>query len=114
MSSTNDLINAIQGLNAADRGLLLSRLQDVSASEMKASVEKHRIASIRAASNDPARAVAFKSSLRGLSRLAMDLDRLAASADGLGDLNRAMDANKWQFNERIQLKTSLAAIGAID
>jgi hypothetical protein len=113
-TSTIDLANAIQNLNAADRGLLLAKLQEAGASEMKASAEKVRLASIRAAANDPARAVAFKSSLCGLARLNLDLDRLAAAADPLAELNRALDSAKWTFNERIQLKTSLAGIGAID
>lgn len=114
MMSTNDLVNAIQNLNAADRALLLTRLQDVGASEMKASGEKFRLASIRAAANDPARAVAFKSSMRGLRRLGLDLDRLCAAADPLTELNSALDKAKWSFTERVELKTSLAGIGAID
>ena len=71
----------------------------MSASEQKASGENFRVASIRAAANDPSRAVAFKSSLRGLRRLGLDLDRLVASADPLTELNRALDSAKWSFTE---------------
>jgi hypothetical protein len=53
-------------------------------------------------------------SLKALARLGLTLERLAASADGLGELNAAMDASKWSFTERVTLKTSLAGIGAID
>lgn len=76
---TNDqIIQAIQALAHSEKIALLAKLQDISAAESKVSVEKHRLAAIRAAQNDPARQVAFKSSLRGLNRLGLSLDRLAA------------------------------------
>jgi hypothetical protein len=110
----DNIINAVQALNVADRETLVARLQTVTAAETKAAVEKRRLASIRAAQSNPNLQVAFKSSLRGLARLGLELDRLVASADGLGDVNRAMDAAGWVMSERIQLKTSLAGIGVLD
>lgn len=114
MSNIDSIINAIQTLSDAEKATFLTKLQDVSAGASKEAVEKRRVAAIRAAANDPDRSVAFKSSLRGLRRLGLSLEELSASADGIGDLNRAMDKSGWQTFERIQLKTSLASIGAID
>jgi hypothetical protein len=114
MSNIDHIIQSIQALHAADRAALLTKLQDVSASESKASLEKHRLSALRAAANDPARAVAFKSALKGLARLDLTVERLAASASGLAELNKAMDEAGWQMYERVQLKTSLAGIGLID
>jgi hypothetical protein len=59
-NNLDSIINAIQSLNAAEKASLLTKLQDVSASESKASLEKRRISAIRAAANDPGRQVAFR------------------------------------------------------
>lgn len=113
MSQLDSIINTIQSLNAAEKAALISKLQDVSAAESKAAVQKNRIAAVRAAANDPKLAHCFKGAKRGLDRLGLSIDRLCASDDALGDLNKAMTANNWSFSERVQTKTLLAEIGVI-
>jgi hypothetical protein len=82
--------------------------------DVKAAASKKRLSAIRAAADDPARAVAFKSSLRTLARLGLELEDLAAAADPLTQLNESMTKAGFTTYERMQCKSCLHAIGCLD
>lgn len=77
-----------------------------------ASAERLRMSRLKAAAADPNQAVAWKSALRGMRRLGLDIEKIAATGD-VKDLDRAMSEARWSSDERVQLKTILASIGAI-
>jgi hypothetical protein len=87
---------------------------------LRAEDSKKSLASIRAAklnkalkSDEPRDKVAVKTALRQMSRLGLDIDKIAASAD-VKAVEDAMTRAGWQNLERMSLKTSLANIGVID
>jgi hypothetical protein len=99
-------------LGAADRQRLIEKLSAAKISDLKASADKARFDRLNAAASDPKFAVAFRTALRQLARLGLELEAVATSGDCKA-LNEAMDRNKWASDERMQLKTVLANIGAI-
>jgi hypothetical protein len=103
---------AIEQLSASDRAKLVDKLSASKINDLKAAADKARFDRLNAAATDERYAVAFKTALRGLSRLGLELEAVAAAGD-VKALNKAMDDNKWSSEERMQLKTILANIGAI-
>lgn len=67
---------------------LLTKLQDVSAAEGKASVEKRRIAAIRSAANDPQKRMEFVTAMKILNKVGLDLDDLASAPNGVALLTK--------------------------
>jgi hypothetical protein len=74
---------------------------------------KGRLAKVQAAAKDPIKKVAYDNAIRGLRRLGMEIDAVAASGN-VADIDEAMTEKKWTNTERISLKHSLAIVGAIE
>jgi 4'-phosphopantetheinyl transferase EntD len=81
---------------------------------MKAAAQHRRLDRALASARDDNMQVAMKVALRGLRRVGLDIEKLAAAADPLSVINEAMDKAKLNPGERMQLKTVLANVGAID
>jgi hypothetical protein len=110
--TTEQIAAAIDQLDAAGRAKLMEKLNAAKIGDLKAATDKSRFDRLNAAAVDPKFAVAFKTALRGLARLGLELESVAAAGD-VNALNKAMDENKWSPQERMQLKTILANIGAL-
>jgi hypothetical protein len=103
---------AIEQLSASDRAKLLDKLGTTKINDLKAAADKARFDRLNAAATDPRYEVALRTALRGLSRLGLELEAVAAAGDTKA-LDKAMTEAKWSQQERVQLKTVLANVGAI-
>jgi hypothetical protein len=106
------LAAAIDMLSAADRQKLIDKINATKINDLKAAADKARFDRLNAAATDPKFAVAFRTAMRQLARLGLELEAVAAAGD-VKALNKAMDDNKWSSEERMQLKTVLANVGVI-
>jgi hypothetical protein len=95
------------------RALVKSLTEAVHASDAKHSREERRISRIEAASKNPAMEVPFKTALRSLRRLGLDIDKIAAAGD-CKELDRALSEQQWGVDQRWQLKAILKSIGVLD
>jgi hypothetical protein len=107
-----DVAKAIEALSASDRAALLQKLSAAKLDDLKAAADNSRLARLNACAQDEKYAVAFKTALRGLRRLGLDIEKIAAAGDTTA-LDKAMTEQRWSIEERIQLKTVLANIGGI-
>jgi hypothetical protein len=110
--SIKEITAAIEKLDAGDRQKLIDKLSAAKINDLKAAAEKRRLKRLEAAAQDPNMEVAFKTALRGLHRLGLDLEKIAAAGD-VKLLDEAMTKAKWSPQERFQLKAVLANVGAI-
>jgi hypothetical protein len=78
----------------------------------KATPDKRRLNAVRAAATYPKKKQAFALAVKGLQRLGMDIDAIAASGS-VAEIDAAMTKMKWSTNERMLLKGNLATVGAI-
>jgi hypothetical protein len=114
MSPIDKLTDAINALSDKDRAALDERLNARKILDMKAVAQNKRIDRVLASARDEKMQVAMKVALRGLRRVGLDIEKLAAAADPLSVINEAFDRAKFSASERMQLKTVLANIGCLD
>jgi hypothetical protein len=108
------LVAEINALSDKDRSALAERLNASKVSDMKATAQKTRLDRVLASARNENLKVAFQAALRGLRRVGLEIEKVAASADGLAMVNDAMTKANFSTGERLQLKTVLANIGALD
>jgi hypothetical protein len=121
-ASTLERHKFADALEAAAPNMSLSELKPlvaalseyVNAQSAKTDSKARRLAKIDASlrSDNPKDKINVKTALRGMQRLGLDLDTIAASAD-VKAVEKAMTEQKWTDLERIQLKTVLANLGVI-
>ena len=73
-----------------------------------------RLASVKAsaASTNPKTKAAYDFAKKGVERLGFSLDQVAAAC-GVRELDKVMSEKRWPNEQRIALKSALAAIGSI-
>jgi hypothetical protein len=86
----------------------------INAAATKTTTARERIANMSAAaiSTNPKTKAAYDFAKRGVERLGFSLDQVA-TAGAVRDLDKRMSELKWDTEQRIALKTALAACGAI-
>jgi hypothetical protein len=113
-ANLDTLVDTIKSLNDSDRRQLIERMNATSMADQKAAAQHRRLDRVLASARDDNMKVAMKVALRGLRRVGLDIEKLAAASDPLSVINAAMDKAKLNLGERMQLKTVVANVGAID
>lgn len=108
--AVDEIMLAIDKLDAADRLKLTEKLSAKKLDDIKAAADTKRMAKLKAAAQE--RSVPFMTALRSLHRLGLDIEAVAAKAD-IAAVEAAMTQQNWPPFDRVQLKTVLANIGAI-
>ena len=85
---------AIEQLGASDRAKLIDKLSATKLNDLKAAADKARFDRLNAAATDPKYAVAFRTALRSLASLGLELEVIAAAGD-TKLLDKAMSENHW-------------------
>ncbi len=96
------------------RALLESLTSEIQAATAAVDAPKRRLAAVQAASTatDPRTKSAFKVAVTGLQKLGYAIDAVCVSGN-VSELDKKMKELKWQPEQRIRLKHSLAVIGAL-
>jgi hypothetical protein len=90
------------------------RTNGINAAATNTSTSASRLSNLKAAASatDPKLKVAYEHARRGVLRLGFSLDQIA-EAGGVRQLDAAMTEKRWNNEERIALKSALAAISVI-
>ena len=101
LAKFSDLVKAIRadGIN-------------INAAAVNTSTSTQRLSNIKAAAINPKQKEAYAYAQRGVARLGFSLDQIA-EAGGVRQLDAAMTEKRWTTQDRIALKSALAAIGSI-
>jgi hypothetical protein len=110
----NDLLKAVDALDANDRIKLAEKLSAKKLDDIKAAADKKRLARIEAAMQNDDLQPTVKMVLRQLRRLSLDFETIAATAD-VGAVDKAVRALPgFTAAEAFELKAGLAKLGAIN
>jgi hypothetical protein len=113
-ANLDTLVDSIKQLSDSERRELISRLDASAAKEHAATAQNKRLDRVLASARDDNMKVDMKVALRGLARIGLEIEKVTAAADRLAMVNDAMSKAKLNPGERMQLKTVLANVGAID
>jgi hypothetical protein len=109
-TTVDDIMLAIDRLDAADRVKISERLAAKKMDDLRAAADTKRLERLKAAARD--RSVPFITAIRSLQRVGLDIEAVAEKAD-IKAVEAAMTAHNWPNSDRVQLKTVLANIGVI-
>jgi hypothetical protein len=105
-------IAVIDQLNAADKAKLIEKIGASAIDNLHAKAERKRLERFEAAISSSEYHTAFRTAIRSLDSLGLNLEKIAASGDVI-ELDAAMSKHGWDSDRRMQLKTALASIYAI-
>jgi hypothetical protein len=108
------LVASVQELTPDDRRQLVEYINATAKTDMKVAARNRRLGRIVASAADEHMKVALQVAMRGCRRIGVEIEAIAASADPLAMVNKAMGEARMTASERMQLKAVLHNVGALD